>query len=84
MVIGWKTLTKLKLLPRDLALLDGAETCRRAVVVPLLEDCSWFGVWWSLQCIVGATVTADGSAVLLLLSKQTPVTVASAAPLQWS
>ena len=46
-------------------------------MVPLLEDCSWFGVWWSLQCIVGATVTADGSAVLLLPEEQTTVAVAS-------
>ena len=38
-----------------------------------------FGVWWSLQCVVGATVPADGSAGCLLLWMETPVTVASAA-----
>ena len=42
------------------------------------------GVWWGLQCVVGATVPADGSAGCLLLWMETPVTVASAAPLQWS
>ena len=40
----------LGLLPRVLALLDGAETCRRAVEMPLLEVCSW--VW----CMVVPTV----------------------------
>ena len=43
-----------------------------------------FGVWWCLQCIVGPTVAADGSAGWLVLEIQTPVTVASAAALQWS
>ena len=41
-----------------------------------------FGVWWSLQCIVGATVVADGSAVLLLLEEQITVAVASPVPVE--
>ena len=43
-----------------------------------------FDVWWCPQCIVVTTVAADGSAGWLVLEMQTPVTVASAAALQWS
>ena len=47
--------------------------------MPLREACGW--VWCvviPIQCIVGATVAADGSAGWFLSEKQTPVVVSPA------